>query len=67
MSNINAISKSLVKRNNKESRLFNLNYGVRQDAMLSVRIFALSINHLLLLNTSQKGCHFGHICTNTFG
>ena len=62
------VSKSLVKWNNKESRSFSLNNGVKQGAVLSAPLFALYINDLLLqLNTSKKGCHIGHISANAFG
>ena len=62
------ISKSLVKWNDKESRPFNLNNGVKQGAVLSAPLFALYIDDLLnQLNTSKKGCHIGQICANAFG
>ena len=62
------ISKASVKWNNKESRTFNLNNGVKQGAVLSAPLFALYIDDLLhQLTTSKQGCHIGNICANAFG
>ena len=62
------ISKSLVKWNDKKSKPFNLNNGVKQGAVLSAPLFALYIDDLLQqLNTSKKGCHIGQMSANAFG
>ena len=62
------ISKASVKWNNKESKTFNINNGVKQGAVLSAPLFALYIDDLLQkLNTSKQGCHIGNLCANAFG
>ena len=42
------ISKASVKWNNKESRTFNLNNGVKQGAVLSAPLFALYIDDIYI-------------------
>ena len=62
------ISKASVKWNNKESKTFNINNGVKQGAVLSAPLFALYIDDLLQkLNTSKQGCHIGNLCASAFG